>query len=117
MRRLLTLFMVFTLVIANGSSIAGAICRHESLADHVAARKSDDARISGVAFSEEAADSVASKKGALVNAGAVAWVVDLPPGPQLTVPVGLTRPVDPDMAPVRPLVGRSLAPLLEPPAA
>lgn len=117
MRRLLTLFMVFTLVVANGASVASAICRHESLADHSAARKSLDARISGVAFSEEAADSVASKKGALANAGAVAWVADLPPGPRLTVPVGLTRPVDPFMALVRPLIGRSVAPLLEPPAA
>jgi hypothetical protein len=116
MRRLLTLFMVFTLVVANGSSIAGAICRHESLADHVAARKSDDARISGVAFGEEAADSVASKKGALANAGAVAWIADLSPGPQLTVPLDLTRPADPVMVLVRPLVGRSVAPLLEPPS-
>jgi hypothetical protein len=109
--------MVFTLVIANGSSIASAICRHDSLADHIAARKSDDARISGVAFSEEAADSVASKKGALASAGAVAWIADLPPGTRLKIPLDLTRPVDPVMALVKPLVGRSVAPLLEPPSA
>jgi hypothetical protein len=109
--------MVFTLVIANGSSMASAICRHDSLADHVSARKSDDARISGAAFSEEAADSVVSKKGALANAVALAWIADLPPGPRLTVPFDLTRPVAPDTALVRPLVGRSVAPLLEPPSA
>jgi hypothetical protein len=117
MRRFLTLLLVFTLVVANGSAVAGAICRHESLADHVAARISRDARISGVAFSEEAADSVASKKGALAGAGAIAWVAHLSGGPQLTIPFGITRPVDPETAPVRPLVGRSLAPLLQPPSA
>lgn len=117
MRRLLSLLMVFILVVANGSSVAGAICRHESQANHSEARRSHDARISGVAFNEEAADSVASKKGALADAGAVAWIADLLPGPRLTVPFDASRSLDPDTALVRPLVGRSLAPLLEPPAA
>jgi hypothetical protein len=117
MRRLLSLLMVFTLVIGNGTAVAGAICRHESLATHSAARESDDARISGVAFSEDAANLVASKKGALADAGAVAWVADLSPGPRLTLPFATNRPLDPDMLAVRPLVGRSPAPLLEPPAA
>jgi len=116
-RRLLSFLMVVILVAANGSSVAGAICRHEGLANHAAARQSPDARVAGVASSEEAADSVASKKGALAAAGAVAWVVDLSPGPRLTIPFGPDRPLDPDLALVRPLVGRSLAPLLEPPAA
>ncbi len=109
--------MVVILVVANGSSVAGAICRHESPAGHSAARRSSDARISEVAFREEAADSVASKKGALADTGAVAWVADLSPCPQLAIPFGASRPLDPDMALVRPLVGRSPAPLLEPPAA
>jgi hypothetical protein len=117
MRRFLTLLLVFTLVIANGPAVAGAMCRHGSLADHDAARMSTDSRVSGVALSEEAADSVASKKGALANAGAVAWVADLSRGPQLTIPFGFTHPVDPEMAPVRSLVGRSLTPLLQPPSA
>lgn len=117
MRRLLTLFLVFTLVIANGSAFAGAICRHQSLAEHNAAKASSDARVSGVALSEEAADSVASKKGALADAGAIAWVGHLARAPQLTVPFGFIRPVDPEMAAVRPLLGRSLAPLLQPPSA
>jgi hypothetical protein len=116
MRGLLTLFMLFILVIANSAAVAGAICRHASVADHGAARTSEDARIAGVAFSEEAAGSVASKKSALADAGAIAWVADFSPGPQLTVPA-VTRAVDAEMALARPLVGRSLAPLLEPPAA
>ena len=117
MRRFLTLFLVFTLVLANGPAVAGAICRHGSLAEHVAARASDDARVSGIALGEEAADSVTSKKGALANAGAIVWVADLSRGPQLTIPFGFTLAVDPEMAPVRPLVGRSLTPLLQPPSA
>jgi hypothetical protein len=117
MRRFLTLFLVLTLVVANGPAAAGAICRHESLADHIAARTSDDARISGAAFSEEAADSVVSKKGALAGAGAIVWVADLSSGPQLIVPFSFIQPVDPETAPVRPLVGRSLTPLLQPPSA
>lgn len=117
MRRFLTLFLVFTLVIANGSAFAGAICRHQSVADHNAARMSNDARVSGVALNEEAADSVASKKGALADAGAIIWVGHLSRAPQLTVPFGFIRPVDPEAALVRPLRGRSLAPLLQPPSA
>ena len=116
MRRFLTLLLVFTLVIANGPAVAGAICHHASLPDHVAARISDDSRIAGVAVSEEAADSVASNKGAVATAGAIAWVADLSSGPQLAVPFGVTPPVAPEMAPVRPLVGRSPAPLLQPPS-
>lgn len=117
MRRFLTLLMVFTLVIANGSAVAGAMCRHGSLADHVAARTSNDSRISGVALSEEAADSVASKRGALANSVAISWVADLSRSPQVTAPFELVPSVDPEMAPVRPLVGRSLTPLLQPPSA
>jgi hypothetical protein len=117
MRRFLTLFLVFTLVIANGSAVANAVCRHGSIAVHEAARTSHDWRISGAALSEEAADSVAAKKGAHANAGAILWVADLSRGPQLATPPGVPRPVDPEMAAVRPLVGRSLTPLLQPPSA
>jgi len=117
MRRFLTLLLAFTLVIANGPAVAGAICRHASLADHVAARTSHDSRVSGAALSEEAADSVVSKKGALASAAPIAWVADLSRGPQLTIPFSFAHDVDPEMAPVRPLVGRSPAPLLQPPSA
>lgn len=117
MRRFLTLLLAFTLVFANGAAVAGAICHHESLADHALARTSQDTRVSGAALGEEAAASVASKKGALAYAGAIVWVADLSRGPQLTVPVGDACPVDPEMTAVRPLVGRSLIPLLQPPSA
>jgi hypothetical protein len=117
MRRFLTLFLAFTLVLVNGAAVAGAICHHESLADHDAARMSQDARVSGVALGEEAAASVASKKAALAYAGAIIWVADLSRGPQLAIPFGTARPIDPEMASVRPLIGRSLTPLLQPPSA
>lgn len=117
MRRALTLLMIFTLVVANGSAVAGAICRHGSPAGHEAARTSGDPGVSGVASAEETADSVASKKGALALAGAVVFVADLSAGPQLIVPLDLTRALDPHVAPIGPLVGRSLAPLLQPPTA
>jgi len=117
MRRLLTLLMVFTLVIANGSAVAGAFCRHGSFADHDAARTSSDVRVSGAALNEETADSVASKRGALASAAAIAWVADLSPGPRLTLPFEVAHSVDPETAPARPLVGRSPTPLLQPPSA
>jgi len=109
--------MLIVLVAAHSTSFAAAICHHQSVAAHDAARQSDDAGISGVAFREEAADSVASKKGALADAGGIGWVADLSSGPGLAIPFDLTRPLDPDLALVTTLVGRSLAPLLEPPAA
>lgn len=115
-RRLLSFLMVVILVVANGSSVAGAVCSHESPAEHQAARQSDDARISSVAFSEDAANAVASKKGAIADAAAIIWIAALSRSPQLTIPFGFL-PLGPDRGLVRTLVGRSIAPLLEPPAA
>ena len=117
MRRLLTLLLVFTLVIANGSAFAGAVCRHQSLAEHVAARMSNDVQISGAALNEEAAASVASKKAALADAGAITWVGHLARAPQLTIPFDLASSVDPEAGLIRPLLGRTLQPLLHPPSA
>jgi hypothetical protein len=109
--------MAVILIAANGTAVAGAVCRHESMANHSAAKQSHDSGISSVAFSEEAADRAASRKGALADAGAVAWVADLSPAPRLAVPHDPSRPLEHELARARPLAGRSLAPLLEPPAA
>ena len=116
-RRFATFFLLIVLVFAHSTSFAAAICHHESLAAHDAARQSHDAGISAVAFREDAADSVASKKGALADAGGIGWIADLSPGPGLAIPFASTPSLDPDLDLVRTLVGRSLAPLLEPPAA
>lgn len=117
MRRLLTLLLVFTLVFANGSAFAGAVCRHQSLAEHVAARMSSDVRVSGAALNEEAADQVASKKAALADAGAFVWVGPLVRGPELAIPFDTASSVDPFAGLVTPLLGRSPQPLLQPPSA
>lgn len=117
MRRFLTLLLVFTMVFANGSAFAGAVCRHQSLAEHVAARVSNDVQVSGAALNEEAAASLASKKAALADAGAFVWVGHLTRGPELTIPFNAASAVDPVMSLFTPLHGRSLQPLLQPPSA
>jgi hypothetical protein len=117
MRRVLSLMLIAVLVVANGTAVAGAICRHESMAMHSAARQSADLRVADLALGEETAGSVASQKGAPAYAGAIAWVADLVPGPHWTAPFDPARALEPEPAPVRPLAGRSLAPPLKPPAA
>ncbi|MEA3064391.1 MAG: hypothetical protein QOJ27_830 [Sphingomonadales bacterium] len=116
MSRLLTLMMIVILVIAHGSSVSAAICRHANGAEHAAALASHDARIASVAFSEEAADKVASKKGAPADSGSVSWPSDMLPGPGLAAPFRVNEPVARDPADARVLVGASLRPLLEPPS-
>ena len=49
MSRFLTLMMIVILVIAHGSSVAAAVCRHQSPGEHVAALRSGDAKVSAVA--------------------------------------------------------------------
>jgi hypothetical protein len=116
MNRLLTLMMIVILVTAHGTSVSAAICRHANGAEHAAARASRDARIAAVAFSEEAADETASKKGAPADSGSVSWPSDMLPAAGLEAPFRATQPVArvPAEAPV--LVGASLRPLLEPPS-
>jgi len=117
MSRLLTLMMVVVLVIAHGSSVAAAICRHESGAQHIAALQSDDAGIFAVASGEEDAAKMASGKGSPADAGSVAWPSDMLPAPALLVPFRATGPVERNPADVPVLAGASVRPLLEPPAA
>ena len=87
MSRLLTLMMIFVLVLAHGSSVAAAICRHQDGVAHVAALQSSDAGISAAAFGEEAAGKAASRKGAPADAGSVSSPSDMLPTPGLTVAV------------------------------
>jgi hypothetical protein len=115
MSRLLTLIMIVVLVIAHGSSVAAAICRHDSGAQHVAALQSDDAGIAAVAAGEEDAAKMASKKGSL--GGSDAWPSDMLPAPGLQVPFRAGEPVERNPADAPVLAGGSVLPLLEPPAA
>jgi hypothetical protein len=117
MNRLLTLMMIVILVIAHGSSVSAAICHHATSAEHVAALASHDARIATVAFGEEAADELASKKGAPADSGSVSWPSDMLPSSGLQAPFRASEPVERDPADAPVLIGASLRPLLEPPAA
>ena len=117
MSRLLTLMMIVVLVIAHGSSVAAAICRHDSGAQHVAARQSGDAGIAAVASGEEDAAKMGSKKGSLADGGSVSWPSDMLSSPGLKVPFRAAEPIERDPAEVPVLAGASVRPLLEPPAA
>jgi hypothetical protein len=117
MTRLLTLMMIVILVIAHGSSVSAAICRHSSGAEHVAALQSHDAGIAAVAFNEEAAGKAASRKGAPADSGSVSWPSDMLPIAGLDAPFRASEPVERDPADAPVLAGASVRPLLEPPAA
>lgn len=116
MPRLLTLMLIVVLVIAHGSSVAAAICRHDSNAQHVAARQSGDAGIAAVAAGEEDAAKKGSSKGSLADGGSVTWPSDMLPIPGLDVPFRTAEPVERNPAEPPVLAGASVRPLLEPPA-
>jgi hypothetical protein len=117
MARLLKLLMIITLVVANGSAAAGAICRHRDARAHAIARQSHDAKVAAVALTEEAAAAAASKKGALGSNASLSL-------PAYTLPCAALIPAPRAVEPMRrpqaesaPLSSRSIRPLLEPPVA
>ena len=117
MARLLTLVMMITLLVANGSAAAGAVCRHQDARAHAIARVSHDAKISAAALTEEAAADVGSKKGAIGGTAALSL-------PAYILPRATSAPVPRAGEPMQraegespPLASRSIRPLLEPPAA
>ena len=117
MGRILTLIMIVVLVLAHGSSVAAAICQHQSVNEHIAARQSHDAATSAIALGEEAADSVASMNGMPADGGSVSWPADMLPAPNFEAPFRLTEAVGREPADAKMLIGTSVRPLLEPPAA
>jgi hypothetical protein len=117
MSRLLTLMMIFVLVLAHGSSVAAAICRHHDDVAHVAALQSEDAGISAVALGEETAGKSSSRKGVPADAGSVSSPSDMLPTPGLLPPLRAEEPAERSPADAPVLVGASLRPLLEPPSA
>ena len=116
MSRFLTLMMIVILVIAHGSSVAAAVCRHQSSVEHGVALRSADAKIAAAAYGEEAAGKVASKKGAPADSGSVAWPSGLLSGSDLPVPFRRSEPEDRIPAEAPALAEASVRPLLEPPA-
>jgi hypothetical protein len=117
MTRLLTLLMIVVLVMAHGSSVAAAICRHQDGGAHIAALESEDAAISAAAFGEETAAKAARGKGAPADSGAVHSPSDMLPAPALPVPFEVREASDRNPADSPILVGASIRPLLEPPSA
>ncbi|HEX8621660.1 MAG TPA: hypothetical protein VF718_06780 [Allosphingosinicella sp.] len=117
MSRLLTLMMILVLVMAHGSSVAAAICRHQDGVEHAFALRSDDAGVSAAAYSEESAAKAGLRKGAPVDSGAAASPADLLPAPELPVPFRAKEAAERTPADAPRLAGVSMCPLLEPPSA
>jgi hypothetical protein len=115
-RSLFTLFVLVALVLGQGTALATSVCRHASVAAHVAARQSADSGKAAAAYAEETADA-AAKKGSTSNTSAgPALAALLPPSP----PAVATFPRETLLlraADRPPLVGLSLRPPLPPPLA
>lgn len=108
--------MLLALVVGQGSSLAAAICRHQSLGAHVAAREGTDRKAAAAALTEETAASVAGKKGALGGAGVAAGPVLILPPQSFTLPPRVAEPIRVRIADSPPLAGTSVRPLLQPPS-
>ncbi|HYG46471.1 MAG TPA: hypothetical protein VD846_00880 [Allosphingosinicella sp.] len=116
MSRLLTLMMIFVLVLAHGSSVAAAVCRHQSDVEHAAALRSEHTGISAAAAGEETARKAASRQGTPVDSGAASLMSDMLPLPALPVPFPAESRVDRARGDDAALVGATVRPLLEPPS-
>jgi hypothetical protein len=117
MSRFLTLMMTLMLVMAHGSSVAAAICRHQDGVAHAAALQSEDAGISAAAHGEETAAKTGAKKGAPADSGSISWASDMLPTPGLPIPFPANEAAMLSPAEASILVGASVRPLLEPPSA
>jgi hypothetical protein len=117
MARLLTLLMMITLVVANGSAAAGAICKHRDARAHAIARQSSDAKVAAAALTEEADAAAVSKKGALGSNVSVSLPAYILPGAALTPAPSAVEPARRPQLETTPLSSRSIRPLLEPPVA
>jgi hypothetical protein len=114
--RFLSLLVILTLVIGQGSSVAAAMCRHQDAHAHALARQSRDPRVAAIPLAEEAAAAAVSKKAPQSADGSVHWPADLLPA---ALPILLLRVLEPiRLRPARapPLASASILPLLEPPA-
>lgn len=116
MNRLLTLMMILVLVMAHGSSVAAAVCRHQNGVEHAAALQSSDAGVSAAANSEESAAKAGLRKGAPADSGSASSPADLLPIPVLPVPFRAQEAAERNPADSPVLSGASVRPLLEPPS-
>lgn len=116
MSRLLTLILIFVVVLAHGSSVAAAICRHQDGVEHVAALRSADVGISAAASTEEAAGKAASRQGVPADPGSVSSPSDMLPTPGLAAPFRVSEPIERSLADAAIPAGASVRPLLQPPS-
>lgn len=116
-KRVLTLLMMATLTLVNGTALAAAMCVHQDAAAHASALHAGDTGEAAVAHMEEAAGSAASKQGTLADAGSLMLPAFVMPSASdaLQAPIREAPPsayADEDAR-----LSRNIAPLLEPPAA
>ena len=117
MAPLMKLLMIVTLVLANGSAAAGAICHHRDARDHANARVSQNAKVAAVALTEEAAAAAASKNGALGSNASLSLPAYILPGASHAPAPDAAEPIRKWQMESTPLPSRSIRPLLEPPVA
>ncbi|MEA3004160.1 MAG: hypothetical protein QOH81_2948 [Sphingomonadales bacterium] len=115
MTRLLTLLMVLAFVVSQGTSFAASICRHQSAQGHSIALQSHDRKIASQAFTEEAAGSVASKKGSPADAGSPSPASDMLAPATFVAPARIADAVRRRLTDAPRLPGTSVRPLLPPP--
>lgn len=117
MRKLLSLFMMLTLVLVSGTAVAAAACRHQSAQGHAAALAEGEAHEAVGARLEESAAASLAKQGLAGDGGSFAlplFVIPsaLPGAERIVVRSGHLRSGDADKP-----VPTALPPPLKPPAA
>ncbi|MDB5694230.1 MAG: hypothetical protein JWO81_3293 [Alphaproteobacteria bacterium] len=115
MTRLLTLLMVIAFVVSQGTSFAASICRHQSPHAHALALQSHDQKIASQAFTEEAAGSVASKKGSPSDGGSPSPASDMLVPAALAAPFHIVDTMRRHVTDAPGLAGISVRPPLPPP--
>src|SRR5690349_18699099 len=110
MARFLTLLMIVVLMVANGSAVAGAICRHQDAREHAIARWSQDPRVVADALMEDAAAAVASRKGSPASVASLSLPAFILPSATLSTVPHAVEPMRGAERVSAPLPSRSIRP-------
>lgn len=115
MPRWLTLLLIMTIALANGTAASAALCRHGSAHEHAAALMSSNASMVSEAAAEDSA-AAAVKAATLADAATLALGVYIAPEP--LEPPFLSAAKAPAARPENSVMraGRGPPPLLQPPA-
>ena len=116
-QRLFSFLMILMMSVVSATSVAAAMCAHQSADHHVAALLSADADIAAGAHLEEAAGAAVSKKGAMADAGAFSISAFLLPDLLATSHLKVSQLALPRARNAAKVPRASGPPLLEPPAA